>query len=405
MTEESRLGRIGFYSILVNLLLVGLKVGLAITSGSLALAADATDSVVDTFSRLAVLIGLIISQRKSKQFPYGLYKVENIVSIIIALLIFVAGYEIAREAIFAPKVELRLTLWLVVGVGATVVIPLLFGTYELRLGRKTGSPTLIADARHFQTDVLSSGVVLLALLASYVGLALDRIAAIIIVGFIGWSGWQLLVDGMRVLLDVSISSESLDKVRGIILSQPSVAKIKSLTGRSSGRYRFLEAEITLRIYDLEKAHQVSAQIEEKIRAELPRVERVLIRCEPREQKILRYAVPLSDSRGTVSSHFGEAPYFALMEYDRERKEWSEQRVVTNPYLDLEKGKGIRVAEWLVEQKVDLVLVRESLKGKGPEYVFADAGVELLFTEAISLPDAQTNLSKSEDDIGNHEEDE
>lgn len=114
--------------------------GLAITSGSLALAADATDSVVDTFSRLVVLIGLIISQRKSKQFPYGLYKVENIVSIIIALLIFVAGYEIAREAIFAPKVELRLTLWLVVGVGATVVIPLLFGTYELRWGERPVPP-------------------------------------------------------------------------------------------------------------------------------------------------------------------------------------------------------------------------------------------------------------------------
>lgn len=290
---------------MVNLLLVGLKAGLAITSGSLALAADATDSLVDTFSRLAVLIGLIISQRKSKQFPYGLYKVENVVSIIIALLIFVAGYEIAREAIFAPKVEPRLTLWLVLGVGVTIVVPLLFGIYELRLGRRTGSATLIADGRHFQTDVLSSGIVLLALLASYLGLALDRIAAIVIVGFIGWSGWQLLVDGMRVLLDVSLSSESLDKVRSIILSQPSVAKIKSLTGRSSGRYRFLEAELTLRVDDLEKAHQVSAQIEERIRAELPRVERVLIHCEPLEQKTLRYAVPLSDSRGTVSLHFGE----------------------------------------------------------------------------------------------------
>jgi len=396
MTEGSKLERIGFYSILVNLLLVGLKVGLAITSGSLALAADATDSVVDIFSRLAVLIGLIISQRKSKQFPYGLYKVENIVSIVIALLIFVAGYEIAREAFFAPKAELRLTLWLVLGVGVTIVVPFLFGTYELRLGRKTGSPTLIADGRHFQTDVLSSGAVLLALLASYLGLALDRIAAIVIVGFIGWSGWQLLVDGMRVLLDVSLSSESLDKVRSIILSQPSVAKIKSLTGRSSGRYRFLEAEVTLRVDDLEKAHQVSAQIEEKIRAALPRVERVLIHCEPLEQKILRYAVPLSDSRGTVSSHFGEAPYFSLIEYDRERRQWSEQRIVTNPYPDLEKGKGIRVAEWLVEQKVDVVLVRESLKGKGPEYVFADAGVELILTKATSLPDALANLSKGEE---------
>lgn len=70
--------------------------------------------------------------------------------------------------------------------------------------------------------------------------------------------------------------------------------------------------------------------------------------------------------------------------------------MNNPHLDLEKGKGIRVAEWLVEQKVDLVLVRESPKGKGPEYVFADAGVELILTEATSLPDALAELSKGQE---------
>ena len=59
-------------------------------------------------------------------------------------------------------------------------------------------------------------------------------------------------------------------------------------------------------------------------------------------------------------------------------------MVANPYQSLERGKGIRVAEWLVGQKVDVVLSREQLHGRGPAYVFRDAGVELRKTEAKNI---------------------
>jgi len=50
--------------------------------------------------------------------------------------------------------------------------------------------------------------------------------------------------------------------------------------------------------------------------------------------------------------------------------------MANPHTEILKAKGIRVAEWLVEQKVDIVVAKENLYNKkGPSYVFADAGVE------------------------------
>lgn len=52
-----------------------------------------------------------------------------------------------------------------------------------------------------------------------------------------------------------------------------------------------------------------------------------------------------------------------------------------------KAKGIRIAEWLVAQKADVALMKESLKGKGPEYVFGDAGVEMGLTSAATLEEA------------------
>jgi cation diffusion facilitator family transporter len=93
---------VALYSIGVNILLASLKAGLAVASGSLALAADAVHSLVDVVASVVVLAGLLIARRKSRAFPYGLYKVENLASVAVAFLIFLAGYEIAREALATP---------------------------------------------------------------------------------------------------------------------------------------------------------------------------------------------------------------------------------------------------------------------------------------------------------------
>ena len=73
----------------------------------------------------------------------------------------------------------------------------------------------------------------------------------------------------------------------------------------------------------------------------------------------------------------------------------EQQVVVNPYTAVPKAKGIRVAEWLVEQKTDVLLVREDMHGKGPLYVLAEAGVEVVQTSARTVAEAIHRLSHLE----------
>jgi predicted Fe-Mo cluster-binding NifX family protein len=139
--------------------------------------------------------------------------------------------------------------------------------------------------------------------------------------------------------------------------------------------------------DLEKAHNVSHRIEEAIRARVPHVERVRIHYEPQVRSHLRYAVPLADTNGAVSEHFGEAPYFALVTVRTADGRVERQEMLPNPHASAEKAKGIRVAEWLVGLKGDIVVLREDVHGKGPAYVFADAGVETRLTEAQTLAEA------------------
>jgi len=381
---EPAASRVAWASIAVNIVLSLLNLAIAAASGSLAVAAEMVHNLVDLVASVAVLAGVKISERESRAFPYGLYKIENVVAVGVALLIFFTGYEIARQALRGEAGLAAVNGWMLAGVALSAVIPLAFSRYEMRVGKQINSPSLIADAQEYRAHVFSSGVVFLSLVGQMVGFPLDRYAALVIVVLIVKTGWELLVDGMRVLLDASLDAETLEQVRAIVEADPAVTEIRSLAGRNAGRYRFLEADVALRVDDLDKAHNVSRRIEEEIRARVPHVERVRIHYEPRVRTQVRYAVPLADLAGTVSEHFGEAPYFALVTVRAADGQVVRQEIVPNPHLDADKAKGIHVGEWLVDLKADVVVLREDVRGKGPAYVFADAGVETQLTEATTL---------------------
>ena len=381
------LERWGWYSIAVNIILALINLAIARASGSLAVEAEMVHNLVDLLAAVAVLVGLKLSTRKSKDFPYGLYKLENVIAVGLAMMIFLTAYEIARNAFLKPTRLAVVSAWMLGGVAVVMAIPLIFSHFELRVGRAANSPSLIAGAQEYRTHVFTTGIVFAALLAQRFNLPLDRIAALIIVVAIGRTGWELLSDGMRVLLDASLDAETLLRIREIIAAEPAVAELKWVTGRNAGRFRFVEAEVALRVRELEKAEAATRHIEEQIREAVPHVDRVLIHAEPMKRTYLRYAAPLKDAAGELSEHFGEAPYFALVRVRLADGAVEEQQIVSNPYGAVEKAKGIRVAEWLVAQKVDVVLLKKSLSGRGPVYVFGDAGVEMRETGAMTLEEA------------------
>ncbi len=383
--------RWGWYSVAVNILLAAINAGIAAASGSLAVEAEMVHNLVDLLTAIGVLVGLKLSTRKSKAFPYGLYKLENVVTVVLAGMVFFTAYEIARDALFTPVRQATVDLWMLGGVVVAAVIPLVFSHFELRAGRAANSPALIADAQEYRVHVFTTGIVFAALLAQWLNVPLDRVAALVIVVAITKTGWDLLSDGMRVLLDASLDAETLLQIREVILDEPAVAELKWVTGRNAGRFRFVETEMTLRVRDLEKAETITQRIEAQIREAVPHIERVLIHAEPMERTHLRYAVPLADTDGQISEHFGEAPYFALVRVRMADGRIEEQRLVANPHQDLEKAKGIQVAEWLTAHKTDVVLLKESLRGKGPVYVFGDAGVEMREVEADTLSEAVGRL--------------
>jgi cation diffusion facilitator family transporter len=389
--ESRRIQQVALYALLLNLALAAAKGAMAVYAESLALTASAIDSGTDAVASLVLLGGLRLSTRKTRKFPLGLYKIENVLSVVVALFIFLAGYEIAREA-FTTGVSRPSVSILIIGLQAAATFAvLIFGGYALKVGRRTGSPTLTAEGRHRQVDAFSSLIVLVSLILAYAdiqwsvaGVGIDHAAAVLVLVFIAHTGWELLSDGMRVLLDASIDFETLEQVRKIVEKDPMVAEIKNLVGRNAGRFRFLNIRLTVRATDLEKAHKVSDRIEQKIRRRISNVEGVTIHYEPQAAAYRQIAVPLASRRGDLSDHFGESPYFAVIKIRSADGRIEEQRVMENPHRQVERGKGLRVAEWLVGQKIDEIRIREEIKHKGPGYVFADAGLTVVHTDAGHL---------------------
>jgi cation diffusion facilitator family transporter len=379
--------RWGWYSIAVNVVLTAINLIVVIASGSLAVGAELAHNLIDLLAAVAVLIGLKISTRKSKAFPYGLYKLENVVTVVLALLVFVAAYEIARDAFLTPAHQATVAPWMLVGLVAATVIPLVFGHFELRAGRAANSPALIANATEYRTHVLTTGMVLVALLTQRFTLPLDRVAALIIAAVIGKTGWDLLADGLSVLLDASLDTDTLVQLWEVIRAEKAVAEVNWVTGHNAGRFRFIEAEVTLRVHDLDKAEAATRRIETQVRQAISCVERVLIHAKPAERTLLCCAAPLADPHGTLSQALCGAPYFALVTVGLTNGTIDEQRVLANPYQQAEKTRGIQIAEWLLTQKVDLVLVGDGPQCKAPIYVFSDAGVEVQETDATTLQDA------------------
>jgi cation diffusion facilitator family transporter len=377
-------------SIVVTAFLAVIKYAIVIISGSIALIADAIHSVTDVISSIGVFIGLKISSRKpTETFPYGFHKAENIVSLFLALAIFYAGYEIVYTSVekFGEVILTNVPSAISVAL-ASLLFTLLLSSYKLKVGRELNSPSLIADGKHTRADTYASTAVFVGIMGNYLGFySLDPIAGILVSAFIFKSGYEILKDSIKVLLDASIDYESLHRIREIASETYGVRKIHSLKSRSSGKFLFIELEIETNLRDLERAHQLSDKIEGEIKSEIKNVDRVIIHMEPEEKEFIRYAVPCTENNGLrsrVSGHFGEAEYFCIFDIQLEDNELTDMRFIKNPYIALEKRKGLKVAELLVTHKIDKLITKECIAKKSAFYVLEDAYVEFEETDADTV---------------------
>jgi len=269
--------KISLFSVGINLFLSLIKIAGGMVSGSAALVADGVHSLSDLAASLSVYVGIVISNKKSDLFPHGLYKVENLVALISAFAIFFAGYEIAKDVLFGEGIPIKNLVVALVVLGLTVLTTYLYSKWEYKKAIELNSPSLLADSEHIKTDFYTALVVLVGVLGQYLGYPIiEKLAVVVVIYFIFHSGFEILKEAIKVLLDASLDHDSMEKIRTILKEEPLIKSINTITGRNAGSFKFVQLDLALETDSLKEAHNLAHKIEDKIKEEMPFVERVVV---------------------------------------------------------------------------------------------------------------------------------
>lgn len=252
-------------------------------SGSISILSDGFHSLTDGASNVVALVGLQLAQKPpDANHPYGHRKFETIAAGGIALFLLIVVVEVAQAAFFrfrsggAPTVTMA-SFGIML---ATLAINIAVVRAERKAARRLSSELLFADARHTQSDVLTSFAVIAALAGSAAGYPLlDPLAALLIVGFIGYAGFQIARDAARILSDQIVISE--EDVRRVVQSVPHVLGCHHIRSRGTADHVFLDLHVWLDgSTPLTDAHALSHTVKDRLMERYPQIADAIIHIEP-----------------------------------------------------------------------------------------------------------------------------
>jgi cation diffusion facilitator family transporter len=355
-------------------------------SGSVAIIAMGIDSTIDIFASAAVFAGLRLSERHTRNFPAGLYKLENLIAVVIGMMILFTAYELARESIdkIVRGGEELQAAWLVLLVmAASTALTLWVARYKRRVGEEEHSPSLVADARRSWGDVVSGVAVIVGVSLEALGVPdMDAIAGLVVVLFLAWTGVQVGLEGLRVLLDVSVEKEVLEKARAAAQATPGVREVREVLGRNSGSYRFLSVSVVPSTFDLREAADVSSLLKRTVEEAVEKVDRVRVEFVVGGEGRALCAVPLMEDGMTVPGRFEDAAAYAFLEMDAVSGEVRSRDKARNPHAGDPGSGGVKPAVFLSLRGVDILLTRDTLRGRGAGFVLEENGVKLVKLPAI-----------------------
>jgi cation diffusion facilitator family transporter len=372
--------RAALLSAAVLLILSVLKGAVSLISGSVALLADSIHSFSDIFSSVAVWAGLKLVQKKpTERFPYGYYKAESLALLAVAVTIIVSGILIVREAvdkIFAPGTVLY-PLIVLAAAGASGIVSYFLGRYKKNVGSAIGSQSLIGEGQHSLVDVYTSLLVLVGVLVSILGYPLGEVLAGFVIGaYVVKVGLWFGKDAVLVLMDACLNPQKAKEMSEIAERVRGVEGVHDLKLHKSGPVSFAEMHVNIQEdLSVEKSHEIANEIEKRIKERFKDIESITIHVEPAQMVKVKVGIPVVEDKGmesVTSAHFGNIRLFVFIEL--ENKQVRDIYFKTNPGARDERKKGIRAAQFLVDEKVNVVLTGGM--GEGPFHLLRDSMVQI-----------------------------
>jgi cation diffusion facilitator family transporter len=310
--------RTALFSVLaaVGLALAKLIVGLM--TGSLALLADAIHSGIDTLASAITLYAVRVADRPADaDHPYGHGRAENLGALAETILLSVMGALVLaaayRRIVLNPDPP-AVSAWVI----ALVMVAIVVDYWRVRALRRAAahhhSAALEANAAHFENDLISSCLVLLALGTVYFGPGIGIPAAVtdradafgaVIVALLAFRiALKLGSKSVHALMDAvptEVSDRLGDTVEGVDGVMPGSSRVRS---RFLGETPYIDVALAVQpTASIQEAHAVTEAVEAAIRQDHPQADIVVhVRPGPLSAEAHVAAVRAVANRMTVSVH-------------------------------------------------------------------------------------------------------
>ncbi|MDT8861539.1 cation diffusion facilitator family transporter [Alkalihalobacillus sp. MEB130] len=280
--------------IIGNIILAIIKAVIGIMANSRALVADAVHSASDVVGSVVVLIGVRAAKLPpDRDHPYGHGKAESVAAIIVAVLLFIVGFEIALGAFqsFFEPVEVPKVIAIYAVIFSIVVKELMF-RYKYQLGKKYKSEALMTDAWHHRSDVFSSFAALIGIGAAILGGYLnipwlvygDSVASAFVAILIGKMAWTLGKQSIHNALDHVLHEEDTVEMKKAAASVEGVLRIDEFLAREHGHYVIIDIKVSVDpSITVEEGHTIGKRVKVRLLEE-KNVHDVLVHINPYRKK-------------------------------------------------------------------------------------------------------------------------
>ena len=287
MGKREQIQKITLIGLAANILLSITKFLIGYFGNSQAVVADALHSFSDTSSDLVILFGVKYwTAPPDDSHPYGHQKIESFVSIIIGFILLVVAGVIGYNGLISlqEKSQYQLSWIVIIGPLISIIIKEILFRMTVKVGIKTNSSSLKANAWHHRTDALSSIPVLIAVLASLIDPRLrflDQIGAIIVSAFIIKVGLEILFTNINDLLDTGISDEKISELKKTINTIQNVKGVHKLRTRKLANYIYIDLHLEVDgQLSVTKGHDISEEVKNTLIQKNPKIIDVMVHLEP-----------------------------------------------------------------------------------------------------------------------------
>jgi cation diffusion facilitator family transporter len=431
--------RTALASIVAATVLVVLKLGTGLLTGSLGLISAGIESSGDIVAAVLTFFAIRLGGRPAdERHHYGHRRAENLAALGEAAILVGGGIVVVVEAIgrLTRGGETFQARWYVFAViGVALVIDASRVVVSMRSAAKYNSAALRSNAFHFAGDLVGSVAVLGGLVAVSAGVHEgDAIAALLVACVIFTAAGRLIYENARVLMDTA-PLDAYARAEAAIAGLGNGVELRRLRLRESGGHYFADAVVAVPPGQaIVEGHGTADDVEAAVRRALPNSD-VVVHLEPRRDGLelrdralaVALAEPLvreahdiaiyeHDGRASLSLHLKMAPDVPLEEA-HEVAERVEAELRAEPGVDdvqthlepLEQPVAARPDETRDEPDdeqrrriTQLVADRVGQPPRELRLLYTDAGVVVFVTVAakpdMTLAQAHELASRLEDDI-------